>query len=67
MADPGHHHSDLKTEVTKIHKEAEHEHNVKEKHVRGITCMKYQQLDSDSLDVDACLLTCCSARSQQRS
>jgi hypothetical protein len=33
MADPGHHHGSLKTEVEKIHKEAEHEHNVKEKHV----------------------------------
>jgi hypothetical protein len=32
MADPGHHHGSLKTEVEKLHKEAEHEHNVKEKY-----------------------------------
>lgn len=33
MADPGHTHGDLKERIEKIHKEAEHERNVKEKHV----------------------------------
>jgi hypothetical protein len=40
MADPGHHHGSLKTEVEKLHKEAEHEHNVKEKHVRFMRLLR---------------------------